>query len=113
MLKENDKAGTLFQQTSSLVTPSAIGDRLSFAGVYLFTLLLYFRPNELFPGIFGGAPIIKFVAVGTTMIYLASVLNQAKPITIWPVELNMTISIALLAVAFMPVAASPQDSMHV
>src|SRR5262249_24429682 len=35
--------------------------RLSFAGVYLFTLMLYARPNDLFP-VLGGFPLVKNVA---------------------------------------------------
>src|SRR5262249_4685877 len=48
--------------------PARGGHWPAFAGVYLFTLLLYARPNDLFPAI-GGFPLVKIVAVGALLIY--------------------------------------------
>ena len=88
-----------------------LGDVLAFAGVYLFTLLLYVRPNELFPGLFEAIPIVKIVALMTAAVYVASMINQGRPLTILPVELGMVIAIATLAIGIMPVAAAPQDTI--
>ena len=90
-----------------------IGDSLAFAGVYLFTVLLYVRPNELFPGLLGEFPITKLVAIATAAIYIASRLNQNKALTIWSFEISMMASMTLLAVMLMPAAASPQDTVNV
>jgi putative inorganic carbon (HCO3(-)) transporter len=84
---------------------------LAFAGVFLFTLLLYVRPNELLPGVFGTLPIAKTVAIVTLLIFLGSRLSDGGKLTILPIETKMVALIALLGLAWMPLAASPQDSM--
>lgn len=85
----------------------------AFAGLFAFTLLLYVRPNELFPDAFGTFPIIKIVAIVTLLSYLCSKLLRAEPLTIWPIELKMLLAIAALGILFAPVAASPADSADV
>src|SRR2546427_13236014 len=86
-------------------------DRLAFAGVYLFTLLLHVRPNELFPGLVGAFPIVKIVAIITTLIYIVSRLNEGRNLMSCPLELKMVALIAGLAILFFPLADSPQDSI--
>ncbi len=88
-------------------------DRLAFAGVYLFTLLLHVRPNELVPGLVGSFPLIKIVAILTTLIYFASRLNENRKLMSYPLEMKMVGLIAVLAILFIPVATSPQDSLDV
>jgi O-antigen ligase len=85
----------------------------AFAGLWLFTFLLYARPNDLLPGIFGEFLLVKQVAILTVLIYLVSVLNAGKSITIWPLELRMLCSIVLLGMLFMPFATSAQDTIDV
>src|SRR6266542_152229 len=51
----------------SLPLTSGAGDTrgkhwLAFAGVYLFTLMLYARPNDLFPAL-GDFPLVKIVSI--------------------------------------------------
>src|SRR5687768_7748740 len=123
-LTENDKPGIVFECYATTLwgislrkslgsnAPIGVGNSLAFAGLYLFTFLLYARPNELLPGIFGTFPIIKIVAVGTALTYGASMLNAGRPITIWPLELRMLLLMIMLAVLFMPFAISPQDIMN-
>src|ERR1044072_3300310 len=83
----------------------------AFAGLFFFTLLLYARPNETFPQIFGEFPIVKIVAIITLLAYSASKLGLAERLTIWPLELKMLAVITLLGVAFIPIAASSKDSI--
>lgn len=85
--------------------------RLAFAGLFCLILLLYARPNELFPETFGEAPIIKSVAIATMAIYFISKMSRGDQLTIWPLELKAVLLIALLGAAFIPIAASPQDSI--
>jgi len=83
---------------------------VAYAGVYLFTLMLYARPNDLFPAL-GNFPLVKIVAIGVLLIYIGSKsVAGAKP-SIWTVEMTMLMVIAALGVLFMPVAASPKDSL--
>ncbi len=83
---------------------------LAFAGLFAFTLLLYARPNELFPEAFGTFPIIKIVAIATLLSYVGSKLLHGEPLTLWPIELKMILAITALGILFVPVAASPNES---
>ena len=85
--------------------------RIAFAGLFLFTLLLYLRPNELFPDALGTFPITKIVAAIAVFAYLASKLGSGDALTIKPFELKLLGGIALLALAFTPLAAAPMDSI--
>lgn len=85
---------------------------LAFVGVYVFTLLLYLRPNELLPGIFGALPIVKTVAGLAALAYVGSKLSSGEPLTIWPLELKMVMLIATLGVLLIPVAQAPGESIE-
>ncbi len=85
---------------------------LAFAGVYLFTLLLYMRPNDLFPGIFGTFSIAKIVALVTLAVYVLSKFSKNERLTALPLELKMLGLMLLLSIIFMPLAASPKDSWN-
>jgi O-antigen ligase len=98
--------------------PVATGDAratqwLAFAGVFLFTLLLYIRPNEMFPDLFGTFPLVKIVAVAAVLAYLGAKLGSGEPVSIFPRELKMVAVITALGVLFAPFAANPQDSLDV
>jgi putative inorganic carbon (hco3(-)) transporter len=82
-----------------------------FAGLWLFTLLLYMRPNDTFPEVFGTFPLAKIVAISTMLAYALYKLSRAEPLTSWPLELKLVLLIAALGVLFIPFAAQPGDSM--
>jgi O-antigen ligase len=82
----------------------------AFAGMFLFTLLLYIRPQEMYPEIVGDFPLVKIVAIGTLLAYFASALTSGGRLSVWPIELKMILLIAALALAFMPIALSQKDS---
>jgi len=86
--------------------------RVAFAGLYLFTLLLYVRPNELFPDALGTFPISRIVAVVAVVAYIAGKLGGCERLTIVPTELKLLSFIALLGVLFAPLAAAPGDSIE-
>ena len=52
--------------------------RAAFAGLFLFTLLLYIRPNELFPGIFGTFPLTKIVAMVAVLVLSGPKLGRRR-----------------------------------
>jgi O-antigen ligase len=85
--------------------------RLVFAGLFLFTLLLYMRPNEMFPEIFGDFPLAKIVAVITLLGFFGSRLLVGARLSVFPIELRMLAIILLLGVCLIPAAASPGDSI--
>src|SRR5215213_5057909 len=71
---------------------------LAFGGIYLFTLLLYSRAQELFPGLFSVLPIIKITAIATLLFYVASKLNRGELLTVWPIEIRMVLVLVVLSV---------------
>ena len=92
-------------------TNARSSQRIAFAGLFIFTLLLYIRPNEMFPEVLGTFPISKIVALIAVFAYVASKLGSGEGLTIKPLELKLLAVIALLGVAFAPLAAAPMDSV--
>lgn len=121
------KLGTLFgrQAESVRVAPAPVEEKkakegdaagshpLAYAGLFLFTLLLYVRPNELFPDFFGSFPIMKIVAALTLILYVGGKLSRGERLSIWPLEMSMLSIIILLGVIFIPIAAAPSASIEV
>jgi O-antigen ligase len=83
---------------------------MAFAGVYLFTLMLYARPNDLLPAL-GAFPLVKIVAVGVLLIYIGSKISAGERLSVWTLEMTMLMVIAALGLLLMPIAASPKQSM--
>ncbi|HEX5735893.1 MAG TPA: O-antigen ligase family protein [Blastocatellia bacterium] len=80
---------------------------LAFFGVFLFTILLYTRPHDLWPEVFGDTPIIKYVAIPMIVIYIISKLARAEQLTIWPKEVKLVGFLVLISVLFTPIATEP------
>lgn len=140
MFPDKDKAGLLFQgreasaaadlrpatqNHDSPATPSNVAtaqageqavrrgsSRVAFGGLFLFTMMLYIRPNDLVPGAFEVFQIVKIVAIFTILAYIGSQMSRGNRLTIWPLEMKMLAVILLLAIAFTPVAVSPQTSIE-
>src|SRR5262245_2262487 len=87
--------------------------RLAFAGVLLFTLLLYTRPQEIMPDLLGGLHLPKIVAIISLLIYVASKLSAGERLIIWATEMKMITLLWALGLLFAPVAISPGDSFNV
>ena len=85
--------------------------RLAFAGIYLFTLFLYLRPNDIFPQIFGTAPLAKIVAIIAILVYIGSKFSRGEPLSIRAVEVKLLGVIIALGALFIPIAVSRQDSI--
>jgi O-antigen ligase len=85
---------------------------LAFAGVYLFTLMLYARPNDLAPAL-GDFPLVKIVAIGALLIYIGSKFSAGERLSVWTLEMTMLMVVAALGLLLAPIAASPQESMAV
>src|SRR5215510_2578689 len=83
---------------------------LAFAGVYLFTLMLYARPNDLAPAL-GDFPLVKIVAIGALLIYIGSKTSAGERLSVWTLEMTMLMVIAALGLLLTPTAASREDSI--
>jgi len=86
---------------------------LAFAGICLFTLLMYSRPHEILPGVFGWLPLPKIVAIISILIYVASKLGAGEFLIIWTLEMKMLALFWTLGLLLAPGAASPGDSFNV
>ena len=93
------------------ISPSRSPFALSFVGLYIFTLLLYLRPNDIFPDELGTFPLVKIVALTTLVMYSASKLMRKQAMTFWPVELKCLLIMMALGVILIPWAANRQDSI--
>ncbi len=87
--------------------------RWAFGGALVFTMLLYVRPNELAPGIFGSLPLAKAAAVATVVLYVTARLAAGRSLTVWSLELKALLAMVLIAVLTIPFAAAPGDSIAV
>jgi O-antigen ligase len=85
---------------------------LAFAGVYLFTLMLYARPNDLIPAL-GAFPLVKIVSISVLLIYIGSKVAAGARLSVWTLEMTMLVVIAALGLLLMPIAASPKQSLDV
>ncbi len=85
--------------------------RLTFAAIWLFTLLLYMRPNDLFPAI-REFPIAKIVALIAMITYFIEQSRLGRPLINWTIEVKMVFLMVGLAILFIPVAISPRDSFE-
>src|SRR5215510_9130910 len=62
--------------------------RIAFCGLFLITLLMYLRPQEVLPKYFGSFPQTKVVAVATLLIYVVSKISAGQSMVIWSLELT-------------------------
>jgi probable O-glycosylation ligase (exosortase A-associated) len=103
--------------TQSYAQPTVVPEinrnahRLAFAGLFLFTLVLYLRPNDLLPGLLGAFPVAKLVGLFTLLGYIGSKLSQGERLTIWPLEMKMLAVLVALAVVHVPFAYSRANSL--
>ena len=80
------------------------GHTLTFAGIYLFTFFVFFRPYELVPG-FGFLNSGAFIlAAATLAIYLPTQLSTEGNLTIFNTEIKCVLAMTLLALFLMPIS---------
>jgi putative inorganic carbon (hco3(-)) transporter len=85
--------------------------RAAFVGLLLFTLLLYLRPGDLRPGLFGALPLAKLAILGTLLAYTLDRLARHERLAVWPLEVKMAALIGLVGLIHLPLAAHPQASL--
>ncbi|HST20029.1 MAG TPA: O-antigen ligase family protein [Blastocatellia bacterium] len=84
--------------------------RFAFTCLYLFTMMLYIRPNDILP--IGAFPLVKIVAILMLIAYIGSKISLGEPIMIWPLEMKMLAVIVLLGIIFTPISVSPMLSVE-
>jgi O-antigen ligase len=85
----------------------------AYKGMYLIMLLVFIRPHEVMPEIFGALPLVKIAAVGTILFYVVSRYNAGEKLIVWSLELKMMLIMGVMGMLLTPIAASPGDSIDV
>jgi hypothetical protein len=82
--------------------------RIAYAGLLTFTVLLYLRPNEWLP--IGTFPIVKIVTLGTLAALFLEQVSEGRPFSIMPREFKHLLGLGLLMVLSIPMGLNPGDS---
>ncbi|HET6647939.1 MAG TPA: hypothetical protein VFH01_11480, partial [Pyrinomonadaceae bacterium] len=86
------------------------GHALSYAGLFLFTIVLYFRPYELFSALSSLTSLAFWVAVPTLLVFSLSQLSIEGNLTARPREVNLALLLVLAALISMPLALNPAEA---
>ncbi|MFL6467694.1 MAG: O-antigen ligase family protein [Pyrinomonadaceae bacterium] len=83
------------------------GHTLTYIGIFLFTLTLYFRPYELIPALSGLNFLALLLAIATLLIYIPTQFATEGNITAMTTEVKCVLFLAAWSVASIPVAKDP------
>ena len=83
------------------------GHSLSFIGIFLFTVLVYFRPYEYFPSLSWLSSSAFWVAIMTLLVFLPTQLGLEGRITSRPREVNLVLLLLAAGALSIPLALEP------
>ena len=83
------------------------GHAISFAGLFVFTFLVYFRPYELFPTLSWLSKSAMVVALITIAAFVPAQLSLENRITAKPLEIRLVIGLLITGLLSVPLALSP------
>jgi putative inorganic carbon (hco3(-)) transporter len=86
------------------------GHGLTFACLFVFSIILYFRPYELIPGLSGFKTMAFYAGIITLGVYFVSQLAIEGNLTARPREVNMALLFGLAAVLSIPFAIDPSEA---
>jgi O-antigen ligase len=79
------------------------GHTLTYAGLYLFSILVLFRPYELVPGLGFLSATAFYFAAATLLIFIPTQLSAEGSMTAFPTEVKCVLAMTFLALATMPI----------
>jgi putative inorganic carbon (hco3(-)) transporter len=88
------------------------GHGLSYAGVFAFTFLVYFRPYELFPSLTWLSKSAFVVAVTTLAVFIPAQLGLENRITARPREVKLVIALLVTGLLSIPLALEPPRAVQ-
>ena len=88
--------------------PIPRGHSAAYAGLILFTIFLYLRPNELLP--IGTFPIVRIVTIGTLLIFFVERFGQGGPVSVMPRPFKYLLVVAGLTILSIPFGLDPSGS---
>jgi hypothetical protein len=83
------------------------GHTFSYAGVFLFTAVVFFRPYEFSPSLFWLSTSAFWIAFATLAVFVVTQLGLENTITARPRELKLILLVVLLAALSIPQALEP------
>ncbi|HVG30148.1 MAG TPA: O-antigen ligase family protein [Pyrinomonadaceae bacterium] len=83
---------------------------LSFAGLLLFTAVVYFRPQEWIPGLTGFRSIAFWIATLTLAVFLPTQLGLEGTLTARPREVNLVLLLLAAGLLSVPLALEPAEA---
>jgi hypothetical protein len=90
--------------------PAPSGHPVAYAGLILFTVLLYARPNDLLP--IGTFPIVKIMTIGTLVAFFVERLLLGGPLSVMPRPFKYLLAMAGCVVLSIPVGLDPSNSFN-
>lgn len=92
--------------------PLQRGHALTFAGLFLFTFVLYVRPYELIGALAGFTSMAFWIAVCTLAVFLPAQLSLEGNLTARPREVNLLLLFCLAGLISTPLAEEPARSWY-
>jgi hypothetical protein len=83
------------------------GHAFSYIGLYLFSLLVFFRPYELSSALSFLSATAFYFALATLLVYLPTQLAAEGNLTVFPTEVKAVLVMTLLALLTIPIAKHP------
>lgn len=86
------------------------GHSLTFAALFLFSIVLYLRPYELIPALSGFQQMAFYTGILTLGLYVAGQLSAEGNLTARPKEINLVLLLFAAALLSMPLAGDPGEA---
>ena len=83
------------------------GHTFTYIGLYLFSILVLFRPYEIIPGLGFLSATAFYFALATLLIYLPSQLAAEGNVTMFSTEVKAILAMTVIAIMTMPIAKDP------
>lgn len=83
------------------------GHTVSYVGLFLFTIIVFFRPYEFSPSLFWLSTSAFWIAVATLLVYVITQLGLENKISARPRELKIVLLLSLLGALSIPQALEP------
>jgi len=86
------------------------GHTVTFAGLFIFSVILYFRPYELIPALSSFKTMAFYTGIATLLIYAVTQLSSEGNLTSRPREVNLVLLLSAAALLSMPLAVDPAEA---
>jgi len=98
------------RETSQVRWIGEHGHALSFTGLFLFTVVLYFRPYELTPALSWTSTSAYWIALATLVIFIPAQISLEGNVTARPREVSLLLLLTVAALLSIPLAVDPSEA---